>query len=245
MSPIFSVIMPMFNSAHTIRQSIQSVLDQTFSDFELIIVDDCSTDSSAQIVSEFLYDSRVILLSNSQNSGVAHTRNKGIEAAEGHYLAFLDSDDMWLPKKLELQYDLFSSGADVVYGPYFRCSDLSLDGNIVQCPIRASYKQMLSGNFIGNLTGAYNAVKLGKHYQKCIGHEDYLMWLSILKLSMSAVSVSEPIAKYRLSGGSVSSNKLKAIKWMWHIYREELDLGFFESLIYFLKYVIKAVLKRV
>jgi glycosyltransferase involved in cell wall biosynthesis len=245
MTPIFSIIMPLFNSVHTIRQAIDSVLDQTFSNFELIVIDDCSTDGSAEAVSEYFHDTRVVMLSNLCNSGVAETRNAGIKAAIGRYITFLDSDDIWLPKKLELQYQLFNFGADVVYGPYIRFSNDSLDNKLVRCPSSTSFDSLLSGNIIGNLTGAYDVKKVGKHYQKKIGHEDYLMWLNILKVSHCARSVSEPIAKYRLSSGSVSSNKLKAALWMWHIYRYELGLNVVRSSIYFSKYAFKAFLKNI
>lgn len=245
-SPLVSVIMPAFNASAYIAESIQSVLDQTFVEFELIVVDDGSIDKTRNIVDSYrVKDSRIILHCASANQGVAAARNKGVELARGKYIAFLDADDLWMPNKLEAQVELLESGgADIVCSAYHRffVDDTEV---LVVPPKRINYARMLRGNPIGNLTGIYNCHKLGKFYQMSIGHEDYAMWISLVKASGFAVGMHEPLAKYRVLEKSVSSNKFRAAFWVWQIYRTELGMNILISGACFFRYITTAVFSRV
>lgn len=240
---IFSIIMPAYNAEKTIVESIDSVLNQTFKDFKLYIIDDASNDTTVDIVKSF-NDERIILIKNEINSGVAETRNVGIKLCAGKYISFIDSDDLWQESKLENQYYFLTNGKNVVCSNYSVFCD---DGRKYERlnPEIISYRMMLKSNYIGNLTGAYNAELLGKFYQKAIGHEDYLMWLSIIRKAGLAYCIQKSLAKYRLSNTSVSSNKLRVIKWQWNIYVRELKLPLFKSLFYFTCYIFSAIKKRV
>ncbi|MBD2820338.1 glycosyltransferase [Xenorhabdus sp. 42] len=243
----FSIIMPSYNSQKTIEKSIDSVINQSFPDFLLYIVDDNSTDETFNIIKKF-QDKRIIYVKNNVNIGVAGTRNKALSLCKGKYITFLDSDDYWHPQKLEKQLSLLEDGWDVVCSNYYTFrSDNSEHNEIISYRISPQiimYDMMLKSNFIGNLTGTYNAEKLGKSLQKKIGHEDYLMWLTIMKKSQKAYCIQEPLAYYRISGNSVSSNKFKTILWQWIIYRKELRLPLIQSMYNVIFYIIKALQKR-
>lgn len=243
--PIFSVIMPAFNCEATLGDAIVSVLSQTFSDFELIVVDDCSLDSSRSIAESYARkDSRIKIVCLEKNKGVAEARNAGIYLARGRYIAFLDSDDLWLPEKLEAQHVEFCQGAQVVYGSYVRFYPDGVEKQ-VRAPSKTTYRSLLYGNCIGNLTAAYDSFTLGKYYQESIGHEDYLMWLHILSSGVVAKGVEWPLARYRVGEYSLSGNKVRAAAWTWRIYREKLGLSFVTSAYYFGSYVASALFKRV
>lgn len=234
--------MPVFNSEKTVSDSINSVLNQTYSNFKLYIINDSSTDGSKDIILSF-NDSRIIYLETPENLGVACARNLGIKHCTGNYISFLDSDDLWLPQKLETQLSKLCDGYDVVCSNYITFTNDS-DLSLRQAPTIIEYTSMLKSNFIGNLTGTYNAYNLGKFFQKNIGHEDYVMWLEILKKSNKAFCIQDTLAKYRVSNTSLSSNKFRTIKWQWSIYRNELKLSNIKSLYYFSHYIFNALKKR-
>ena len=170
----------------------------------------------------------------------------GIAAATGRYIAFLDCDDIWLPQKLEHQIPLFEKPDCAAVFSFYKKMDA--DGNVrpavVTSPASVSFVQLLDGNCIGNLTGIYDTAKVGKVYQKEIHHEDYLMWLKVLQKGFVARNTGTVEAYYRESGNSVSASKLKALGWTWNIYRRELKLPLVSSVVHFLNYSVKGILKR-
>ncbi|EML1937541.1 glycosyltransferase family 2 protein [Providencia stuartii] len=234
--------MPVFNSEKTVSESIASVLNQTYADFKLYIINDSSTDLSKDIILSFK-DTRIVYLETEKNSGVAHSRNLGIKICTGKYISFLDSDDLWLPNKLALQLTKLKAGYNVVCSNYYTFSN-ETDIKLRNSPTIIKYSSMLKSNFIGNLTGTYNVSKIGKVFQKKVGHEDYVMWLEILQKAGEAFCIQDPLAKYRISNASLSSNKFKAIKWQWSIYRNDLKLSPTKSLYYFSHYLLNALKKR-
>ncbi len=245
-----SVITPSYNSSRFITDTIKSVQEQTYSNWEILITDDCSTDNTVQIVQEMQKeDSRIKLFQNKTNSGAAFSRNNSISQASGNYIAFLDSDDLWLPKKLELQIALMEeSGCVLSYTNYYRFSDsfTELDmSRIVTSPSRLTYSQLLKTNYIGCLTAIYNADKLGKVYMPLIKkRHDYGLWLKILRDDKVALGLSEPLSLYRRdSGGSLSSNKLNAALWTWKLYRNVEQLSLIKSTFCFICYATRS-LKR-
>lgn len=243
-----SVVMPCHNGEKHLRQAIDSVLAQTYQDWELLIVDDASTDGSAAIAQVYCAkDSRVRLLHTKCSTGKPATpRNVGIEAAAGRFIAFLDCDDQWAPAKLEHQLPLFQQENCAAVFSFYKKMDT--EGNVrsavVTAPAAVDFDQLLDGNCIGNLTGIYDTAKVGKVYQKEINHEDYLMWLQVLKKGFIARNTGTVEAYYRESGTSVSGSKLKALGWTWDIYRKELDLSLMTSVGHFIKYAFKALDKR-
>src|SRR5699024_1768503 len=241
--PLFSIIMPAYNAENTIEEAIESVLLQTFEDYELIVVNDRSQDKTQQIVERYVQaDKRISLVNNIKNQGVAKSRNKALEVSKGRYIAFLDSDDRWLPKKLEKQYRAFSNGYDIVYTAYKRFG--TNKEVIVYPPVAGCYTSLLKGNYIGNLTGAYDRELLGLELQKNIGHEDYLMWLRLMQRSKKSIGLQDVLAEYRVSTDSLSSNVMKGAQWTWRIYRQELGMGYFCSLRNFCSYFFRALQKR-
>ncbi len=243
---IVSIIMPSYNAARYIRHSVDSVLSQSFDDWRLYIVDDASTDDTANLVAD-IHDDRIEYIQLKDNGGVANARNIGIQSAKGKYIAFLDSDDIWEASKLEKQIVLLEQGYTVVCGNYstFLSDDIDYPISVRTSPMEFSYEDMLNSNRIGNLTGIYNRELLGTFYQERCGHEDYLMWLAIMKVAKNAACVQDVVARYRLSSNSLSANKLAAAKWQWHIYRYKLALSFPASLYHWLSYVVIALKKRI
>lgn len=236
--------MPAYNAEKYIEESICSILDQTYSCFELLIVDDHSTDATLDIIKKYANnDSRIKIFKNTSNLGVAESRNKAIESAIYKYICFLDSDDMWEPQKLEEYKNAFQQGATVLYSYYTRFSN-EKKLNEVKCPLTIDYSELLKGNCIGNLTGAYNSEILGKIYQKKIHHEDYLMWLEIVKKAGEAKCIPKSLARYRVESGSLSSNKIKSILWTWNIYKNELNYSYIYSIYLLLSSIKKALFKR-
>ena len=247
MTPQVSIIMPCYNAEHFISDAIESVISQTFSDWELLVVDDCSTDNSADIIRSFCEkDARIQYFKTDSPSGSpAIPRNIGIENAKGHYIAFLDSDDLWFPTKLEHQLPLFSmKNVAVVFSFYAKMNETgAYHSGKIESPTFVSYDYMLDGNCIGNLTGIYDSEKVGKLFQKQIHHEDYVMWLEILKNGFFAVNTNTVEAVYRENKNSLSGSKLQVFKWQWNILRNVLGMPFFKAVKHFSKYAVGGVLK--
>lgn len=240
---MFSIVMPAYNARKFIHESINSVLNQTYGGFELIVINDGSTDDTGVVVSGFSsVDSRVKLIDNKVNKGVAASRNDGIAFASGRYICFLDADDLWFPEKLEVQKRYFSQGYDYLFSSYFKFWPSGRKKQIIP-PERTSFKALLKGNYIGNLTGAYDTSSIGKVFQKEIGHEDYFMWLEIAKVAKSGIGIQTPLASYRVHEGSLSANKIRSAMWSWNIYRNELNFGLLRSLLLFSNYAINSLRK--
>ena len=238
MQELVSVVMPVYNAEKYLEGSICSVLQQTYPHWELLIVDDCSTDESPAISANYAaQDSRIRYFKTASPSGSpCLPRNMGIKFAQGRFIAFLDSDDCWLPHKLEEQLPLFEkSDVGIVYSERNR--------RVVKAPACADYRQLLLGNVIGYLTAVYDTAKVGKVYFENHSHEDYILWLSILKQGYVARNSGKVSACYRVREHSVSSNKWKALSWQWDIYRNVEKIGFLKAAYCFVHYAYKAFRK--
>ena len=234
-----SIVTPSYNSERFIKESIESVLSQTYKNWEMLIVDDGSTDDSPSVIERYVsMDDRIRLIRLNQNSGVAVARNTAIAEAKGRYIAFLDSDDLWMPEKLEKQLQFMEEkNAEVTSTAYFRMDEFgNIKDGVVTVPERTTYSALLKSNVIGCLTAMYDISKVGKVYMSKVGHEDYTLWLRILKMGYDAYGLALPLAIYRVRDASVSGNKLKAAKYQWKIYREIEKLSLLDSLICFLQY---------
>lgn len=248
-SPLVSVVMPCYNAAQYIAESIESVIAQTHRNWELIIVDDCSKDNSVEIIQDYQNkDDRIKLIRNAKSSGSpAEPRNIGIEHSTGEYIAFLDSDDIWTSDKLQKQLAKFQEGDyAIVYANYeVMREDGSRTGKIVKGPAFTDYKQLLKYNSIGCSGAIFRKEFLNGCRFKKIGHEDYLFWLTFLRNGGTAANSNEVQLIYRERESSVSGNKVKAAKWTWNIYRKELGLNILESSFSFLHYVIKGIERHI
>lgn len=242
---LVSIITPVHNAYNHIEETIDSVLAQTFSDWELILVDDKSSDDGLQILKEYVEkDSRIKLLKNPQNQGAAITRNKGIEAAQGRYIAFLDSDDLWKPTKLEKQLAFMKqNGYAFTYTAYEKQKGDQIIG-VQEVGEKVNHNDLLKTCSIGCLTVIYDTQKLGKMLMPIISRrQDFALWLKILKEIPYAYGLNEILSTYRLRSDSISGNKFKAAKYQWRVYREFENLNFFEAGYYFIHYSFFGVLK--
>lgn len=236
--------MPLYNNEKLVEESISSVLMQDYSYWELIIVDDCSKDNS-YIVAKKYESEKIKIFKNTSNQGVSFSRNFAIKQASGRYIAFLDSDDLWEPQKLRLQiHAMHENDATISYTDYFKIDyDGKLRG-IVKTPKQVDYHTLLKSNYMGCLTVMYDKMKIDQvffpQYKKS---EDYLLWLSILKNSRVAIGINIPLAKYRISKKSRSSNKVDAVICQWKIYYSKEKLGFCKSCKYFLHYLIIGIFR--
>lgn len=242
-----SIITPCYNAVNTVGQTIQSVICQSYPFWEMIIVDDCSSDGSDQVIKSYCEkDARIkYLMTDTPSGSPVLPRNLGIASAEGRFIAFLDSDDLWLPAKLEKQLPLFEDeNVAVVFSNYEKINqEGQRSGREITAPASIFYRDLLNGNVIGCLTAVYDTMKVGKMYFDRIGHEDYVFWLSVLKKGFVARNANMVLALYRVRSSSLSSNKLKALSWTWHIYRKVEQLSFTESCYYFFRYALYTGLK--
>jgi len=239
MNNLVSIITPSYNSEKFISETIKSVLNQTYDNWEMIIVDDCSSDNSNEIIKEYSKkDGRIKLIKLEKNSGPAVARNRAIKEAKGRYIAFLDSDDLWMPNKLEKQVEFMKkNNLAFTYSSYYLIDEENHDIGLFNAPERISYRSMLKTCSVGCLTAIYDTNVLGKIYMpNIIKRQDYGLWLKILKIVGETKGIKEPLAFYRIRKNSVSSNKIKAAKYQWKIYRDVENLNLFKSFYYFIHY---------
>lgn len=244
---LVSIVTPLYNSEKYIEETILSVLDQTYNNWEMLIIDDCSTDNGPNIVKKYTeQDERIKYLKLEENSGAAVSRNKAIELAEGEYIAFLDSDDLWKKEKLEKQVEFMKENDYAIsFTEYEEIDESGKKLNIlIKAPKKAvTYRKYLLTNPIGCLTGMYSVKKLGKVYMPNLkNREDTGFWLNILKKD-KAYSLKENLAEYRIRKGSLSAKKYELIKYHWYLYRKVEKLSFLESILYLVSTIVTKILK--
>ena len=209
---LVSIIMPSWNTDKFIAETIQSVIDQTYTNWELIIVDDCSSDNTNQIVASF-EDERIKYLHNEKNLGAALTRNKALREAKGEWIAFLDSDDLWMPEKLEHQIDFMNeNGYSLSFNEYEKIDEDSKPLKIcVSGPDKVNKRKMYNYDYIGQLTMMYNAKVFGLIQIKDIKkNNDYAIRLQLYKKpNTCAYLLKENLAKYRVRRVSISHDKFR------------------------------------
>ncbi len=228
-----SVITPMYNAADYLAQTIESVIQQTYKDWELILIDDCSEDDTQIIAQSYAEkDSRIIVLRTNKNLGMAEAINVGCCEAQGQYIAFLDSDDMWLPQKLEEQL-MFMKEKDcaITCTSYVQINtEGTKEGRLFKAREKVDYKRVLLDCPVGHSTVMYDVYKLGKQVVPNIRkRSDDALWLQILKSEPYIWGLQNTLVKYRLREKSLSSNKLSLVKYHWKLYREIEHMGVFSS----------------
>ena len=246
MNELVSIITPCYNAERFIRETIESVIAQTYTNWEMIIVDDCSKDNSAEIIKEYAAkDSRIKYLKTEKPSGSPTLpRNIGIQNAKGRYIAFLDSDDIFCPRKLDNQLKCFTDKVGIVFSNYEKIRfDGTRDNRIIVAPKRISYNKLLESGYIGCCTMMYDTEKSGYMQFRPVGQEDYVFELEILKKGYIAVNTNTVEALYRIVENSRSSQKLEMAKRQWNVLRRIEKLSFIEAAYYFCHYAIKGTLK--
>lgn len=233
---LVSVITPMFNCEHTINETYKSIVAQNYTNWEWIVIDDCSNDKCFDIVKEISKkDKRVKVFSTDRNSGAAIARNIGIENSKGRFICFLDGDDLWLPQKLYVQVNyMVKNQFALTYSNYYVLYDDEKERIFNPKKSFCTYKTLLKSCDIGCLTAMYDTEILGKVYMPtdCLKREDYGLWLDITKKGYKGYKINECLAKYRLSNDSVSHNKFRLIKYQYRVYKRHEKFNFFKSLFY-------------
>lgn len=252
MSDLVSVIIPAHNAGRFLEATLDSALRQTHGALEVIVINDGSSDDTLGIANRAAaLHRRVRVLNLRSNGGPARARNAGIEAARGRYIAFLDSDDLWMPEKIARQLSLLdSTHAALCYTGYRTMDEAgNRSSSVGHAPATVTYAELLRGNVIPCSSAIYDTRRLGKVYMPDIRkRQDYGLWLKILKAvdgrrGPAAVGIDEPLILYRMRSGSVSSNKLSAARYQWRIYRELERLPLWRSLYCFTHYAFHGVLK--
>lgn len=244
-----SIIMPAYNAEKYIEQAIQSVLQQTYTDWELIVIDDGSSDNTVTILSKLAeLDSRIVFLQNEENRGVSHTRNRAVLLAKGEWIAFLDSDDLWEPNKLEKQIALSNKYPNMVVC-YTASSFIDDNGKpygyVMPAVEKLTYNMLLRKNIM-----SCSSVMIRSSLMKEIKmpsdklHEDYFVWLTLLREHNIAYGINEPLLIYRLHTDSRSSNRIKSAKMSFNTYKA-VGYSTLKACFFVLRYTVYSVSKRI
>jgi len=248
MNNLLSIITPSYNSKKFIKDTIDSVLAQSYKNWEMIIVDDCSKDNSVDYIKSLIKDEKKIkLIALDKNVGAAMARNRALEVAKGQYIAFLDSDDIWMTDKLEKQLKfMIDYNYAFTFSAYIPFSeDGQKDFNVINVPKEIDYAGYCKNTIIGCLTVVIDREKVGDFRMPNIrSSHDMALWLLIMKRGFKAYGINEPLAKYRLVSTSNTSKKWKAAKEVWDVYRKVEKLSFIKSVWYFINYAYNAIKKR-
>ena len=245
-----SIVVPVHNAAGYIADTIRMVCEQTYKDWELILVDDASTDNSVRVIEEIIASrkKRIRLIKKKFNEGAAQARNTGIDASSGRFIAFLDADDIWKKDKLEKQVAFMEEkGAEFSFHSYeFGDENANPTGRVVHAPAVLKYRQALSRTVIFTSTVMFDTEKIdmGIIHMPQVPSEDTATWWRILKSGYTAYGLDENLTIYRRPKKSLSSNKLEAIRRIWFLYRNIADLSVIESLFYFGGWAVRATLRR-
>lgn len=243
---LVSIVTPAYRAATTIADTIQSVIEQRYRHWEMLIADDCSPDDTRSVIETWMKrDSRVQLLALPQNSGPAAARNLAIAHASGRWLAFLDADDLWLPDKLERQLSFHRASSATISFTAFRriTADGGTTGRLIQVPPKLNYRGLLANTAIATSTVIVDLDRSGPFAMKATYYDDFACWLDILRPGGSAIGLNEDLMRYRVMAASVSRNKRKSAYRVWRAYREVEGLSVLRSLRYFAAYAWRGVLK--
>ena len=251
MNELISIVVPVYNAERFIRETIESVEAQTYTNWELLLVEDGSTDGTVVLLEELLSaknDKRVKLIKQPSNAGAAEARNRGVREAAGRYIAYLDADDIWLPEKLEHELH-FMQEKDIAFaftGYEFADEQAVGTGKVVRVPETLSYRQALSNTTIFTTTVMFDTRKIDKELLMMpkIKSEDTALWWKILRNGYTAYGLDENLVLYRRPGKSLSSNKLEALRRIWNLYRNE-GMGILSSAWHFCFWALRAVGRRV
>lgn len=250
MQDLVSIITPTWNCSKYVEETIRSVQKQTWSNWEMIIVDDCSTDQTVELIKALAAeDPRIILLQQEENGGAAKARNRALEASKGRYIAYLDADDIWKPRKLEKQIRFMKKrkiGFSCISYEVIDDDGTKLNKEVHMLP-KVDYVGFLTNNLLQTVGIMADVTIIDKKYfvmPDLRRRQDAATWLQVLKAGYKCYGLDEVLAEYRRAQGSLSANKVKAVKGVWGLYRdiEHLSLPF--SCYCFVRYAVLAVWKR-
>lgn len=242
-----SVITPIYNAEKYLRETLQSVLEQTYTDIEIVLVDDCSTDKSADIIHDFQQRcSKIVYFCQPKNMGAGAARNKALELATGQYVAFLDSDDIWLPEKTSRQLELMKNKQSPF--AYAAIEMMDEHGKTIKEKrnIReyCDYRYLLHNTIIATSSVIIDRMVLGDFRMPLRrGGQDYATWLNLLKNGTVAYGINEALVRYRVSSNSLSSNKLKSVKQVWEIQTQDQKINPIFASFHVLCFIFNAVKK--
>lgn len=245
----FSIIIAVYNCEKYIIETLKSICEQTFEDYEVIIVDDCSSDNTFSIIEDYIANKDVFALySNDKNMGVAFSRNFAIDKAHGEYICLLDGDDVWVANKLETQYEVLKD--QQLDGCYTSYAFIDEQSKSIGKPyiVREGvlrYEKMLRQNFIGCSTIAIKSdILKNKKFSKDVAHEDYALWLKLIRIGFKLQGISKVLVTYRITKGSRSHNKIKAAINRFKIYRKCEKLSLSKSIRLFVLYSVSGIIKH-
>ena len=248
---LVSIITPSYNSEEFISETIISIINQTYPNWELLITDDCSKDNTINIVKSFQEnDIRIKLFILKSNGGAGLARNNSIRNAKGRYIAFCDSDDQWKTDKIEKQLGFMDRlNLSFTYSSYDVVDEIGSFKSVIEAPKTISYKKMLNNNYVGCLTAIYDRKLLGNIYMNEIRkRQDWALWLYIMKIIKTTSGMSESLAIYRDRANSISTNKVEMLKYNYQIYNKVLGynhlFSFFLISNYIFQYLIKKIKKQ-
>lgn len=243
---MISIVVPTYNSSETIKTTIESILNQSFQNWELIIVDDCSEDNTTELIQEYIArDERVNLYKNKENSGAGFSRNYGILKAKYNYIAFCDSDDEWDRRKLEFQLNLLEEGCQFVTCGYDRYINNQFLGTI-SCTANLTLEKYLKTTCIGLSTVILHKSILDVHkFTMDRTRQDTILWIKILKSGIKVATVDKSLVRYNVRKNSISSNKLKAALKVFKVYSDHTGLKYFKIVQYFTCYLLNNIKRRI
>ena len=246
-NPLISIITPAYNSSKYIGETIESILCQTYANWEMLITDDCSVDNTLQIIESYqAKDERIKLFKLEKNCGPGVARNNSIKFAKGRYITFCDSDDQWKKNKLELQLKFMQENELVFSFSDYEVIDENNNSQLyVKCPKKLTYKKLLRTNYVGCLTAIYDTKFLGKLMMpKIRKRQDWVLWLSIMKKIETTKGLNTSLAVYRNRSNSISSSKFGLLKYNWRVYNQELGFNKSTSFYYLIIFIIHYFFKK-
>lgn len=252
MDGLISIIVPVYNVEKYIGETIDCVAAQTYENWELLLVEDCSSDTTPTVIERYMektQDHRIRLIRLSSNNGAARARNRGLQEAKGRYIAYLDADDLWEPEKLEKELEFMrqKNAAFVFTGYEFADEKGRGTGKVVRVPETLNYEQALSNTTIFTTTVMFDTEKISREKLEmpAVKSEDTALWFRILRGGYVAYGLDENLARYRRAGTSLSSNKLEALRRIWNLYRRSEGLSIADSAYHFFFWAVRAVKRRI
>ena len=249
---LVSIIVPVYNVEKYICETIECVRKQTYDNWELLLVEDCSKDNTVAVLQEYLdkvQEPRVRLIRQEQNIGAARSRNRGLKEARGRYIAYLDADDLWVPEKLEKELVFMEEKqAAFAFTGYEFADENGIGlGKVVRVPEKLTYKEALKNTTIFTTTVMFDTEKIDKKLLEMpvIKSEDTALWWKVLRSGYVAYGLDENLVRYRRAGKSLSSNKLEALRRIWNLYRKAEGMSIPSSAYHFCFWAVNAVLRRV
>ena len=252
MGDLVSIIVPVYNAENFIEETMDCVSAQTYTNWELLLVEDCSSDNTVTIIQQYLEktrDDRIRLIRQPSNLGAARARNRGLREANGRYVAYLDADDLWVPEKLEKELAFMKEkGAAFAFTGYeFADENGKGMGKIVHVPEKLTYRQALSNTTIFTTTVMFDLQQLSREQLEMpiMKSEDTALWFKVLRSGVTAYGLDENLVKYRRAGKSLSSNKLEALRRIWNLYRRAEGMNVINSAWHFCFWALRAVKRRI